>query len=114
MRVALRHTPCYICIKIPAGDSRKKVCQELLSRVQVNQQKLCAWTRQVDYNSASFAGALAIVKSRKPFADGDHTKRFTVDVANELFDDILNKDTIINWIQDMPLSTKKRIMILLS
>uniref|UniRef100_A0AAQ4S2E0 Importin subunit alpha n=1 Tax=Gasterosteus aculeatus aculeatus TaxID=481459 RepID=A0AAQ4S2E0_GASAC len=41
--------------KYPAGDSRKKACQELLSRVQASQQQLRVWTRQGDYNSASCA-----------------------------------------------------------
>lgn len=48
--------------KYHAGDSRKKACQELLSRVQVSQQ-LHTWTRQGDYNSASFAGSSAIVRN---------------------------------------------------
>ena len=46
--------------KYPAGDSRKKACQELLSRVQASQQQIRVWTQQGDWNTASFAGALAI------------------------------------------------------
>ncbi|CAJ1078465.1 general transcription factor II-I repeat domain-containing protein 2-like [Xyrichtys novacula] len=92
--------------KYPAGDSRKKACQELLSRVQATQQHLRVWTRQGDYNSASFAGSLAIVRNGKPFTDGEYAKTFMLDVANELFDDLPNKDKIIKRIQDMPLSAR--------
>ncbi|XP_028320890.1 protein ZBED8-like [Gouania willdenowi] len=92
--------------KYPAGDSRKKACQELLSRVQASQQQLRLWTRQGDYNSASFARSLAIVRNGKPFTDGEYAKTFKLDVANELFDDIPNKDKIIKRIQDMPLSAR--------
>ena len=92
--------------KYPAGDSRKKACQELLSRVQASQQQLRLWTRQGDYNSASFAGSLAIVRNGKPFTDGEYAKTFMLDVADELFDDLSNKDKIIKHIQDMPLSAR--------
>ena len=92
--------------KYPAGDSRKKACQELLSRVQASQQQLCLWTRQGDYNSSSFAGSLAIVRNGKPFTDGEYAKTFMLDVADELFDDLPNKDKIIKRIQDMPLSAR--------
>ncbi|KAJ3588721.1 hypothetical protein NHX12_009575 [Muraenolepis orangiensis] len=92
--------------KYPAGDSRKKACQELLSRVQASQQQLRVWTRQGDYNSPSFAGSLAIVRNGKPFTDGEYAKTFMLDVANELFDDLPNKDKIIKRIQDMPLSAR--------
>lgn len=93
-------------LKYPAGDSRKKACQELLSQVQASQQQLHLWTRQGDYNSASFAGSLAIVKKGKPFTDGEYAKTFMLDVANELFDDLPNKDKIIKRIQDMALSAR--------
>uniref|UniRef100_A0A3Q2STM4 SPIN-DOC-like zinc-finger domain-containing protein n=1 Tax=Fundulus heteroclitus TaxID=8078 RepID=A0A3Q2STM4_FUNHE len=92
--------------KYPAGDSRKKACQELLSSVQASQQQLRVWTRQGDYNSASFAGSLAIAMNRKPFTDGEYAKTFMLDVANELFDDLPNKDKIIKRIKDMPLSAR--------
>ncbi|KAG7475965.1 general transcription factor II-I repeat domain-containing 2-like [Solea senegalensis] len=92
--------------KYPAGDSRKKACQELVSRVHASQQQLRVWTRQGDYNSASFAGTLAIVRNGKPFTDGEYAKTFMLDVANELFDDLPNKDKIIKRIQDMPLSAR--------
>uniref|UniRef100_A0A3B4FRD4 Tc1-like transposase DDE domain-containing protein n=1 Tax=Pundamilia nyererei TaxID=303518 RepID=A0A3B4FRD4_9CICH len=56
-----RHTT--FASKCPAGDSRKKACQELL------------WYGMVWYwNSASFAGALAIVRNGKPFTDGEYAK----------------------------------------
>lgn len=103
-KAALRHAPCYLCIKIPY--SRKKACQELLSSVQASQQQLCVWTRPGDYNSASFAGSLAIVRNGKPFTDGEYAKTFMLDVGNELFDDLPNKDKIIKRIQDMLLSAR--------
>uniref|UniRef100_A0A8C5GFT9 DUF4371 domain-containing protein n=1 Tax=Gouania willdenowi TaxID=441366 RepID=A0A8C5GFT9_GOUWI len=59
-----------------------------------------------DYNSASFAGSLAIVRNGKPFTDGEYAKTFMLDVANELFDGLPNKDKIIKRIQDMPLSAR--------
>ncbi|XP_031762451.1 general transcription factor II-I repeat domain-containing protein 2-like [Xenopus tropicalis] len=92
--------------KYPAGDSRKKACQELLCRVQASQQQLRVWTQQGDWNSASFAGALAIVRNGKPFTDGEYAKTFMLDVANELFDDFSDKDKIIKRIKDMPLSAR--------
>ncbi|TWW65507.1 hypothetical protein D4764_21G0004070 [Takifugu flavidus] len=74
--------------------------------MQASQQQLRVWTRPGDYNSASFAGSLAIVKNGKPFTDGEYAKTFMLDVANELFDDLPNKDKIIKRIQDMPLSAR--------
>ncbi|KAI4885082.1 hypothetical protein NFI96_006058 [Prochilodus magdalenae] len=99
-----RHTT--FASKYPAGDSRKKACQELLCRVQASQQQLRVWTQQGDWNSASFAGALAIVRNGKPFTDGEYAKTFMLDVANELFDDFSDKDKIIKRIKDMPLSAR--------
>lgn len=90
--------------KYPAGDSRKRACQELLCRVQASRQQLRVWTRQGDWNSASFADSLAIVRNGKPFTDGEYAKTFMLDVANELFDDFSDKDKIIKRIKDMPLS----------
>lgn len=40
------------------------------------------------------------------FTDGKNAKTFMLDVANELFDDLQNKDKIIKRIQDMPLSAR--------
>ncbi|XP_051782645.1 general transcription factor II-I repeat domain-containing protein 2-like [Erpetoichthys calabaricus] len=99
-----RHTT--FASKYPAGDSRKKACQELLCRVQASQQQLRVWTQQGDWNSTSFAGALAIVRNGKPFTDGEYAKTFMLDVANELFDDFSDKDKIIKRIKDMPLSAR--------
>lgn len=93
-------------LKNPAGDSRKKACQELLSRVQASQQLLRVWARQGDWNSASFAGALAIVKNGKPFTDGKYAETFVLDVANKLFNNFSDKVKIIKQIKDMPLSAK--------
>jgi len=91
--------------KYPAGESRKKACQELLRSVQGSQQQLRAWT-QGNGNSASFAGSLAIVRNGKPFTDGEYAKTFMLDVANELFDDFSNKDKILKRIEYMPLSAR--------
>lgn len=71
--------------KDPAGDSRKKACQELVGRAQARQQQLCVWTQQGDWNWARFAAALAIVRKAKPFTDGECAKAFTLDVARELW-----------------------------
>ncbi|XP_069599634.1 general transcription factor II-I repeat domain-containing protein 2-like [Ranitomeya imitator] len=92
--------------KYPEGDSRKKACQELLCKVQASQQQLRVWTQQGDLNSASFVGALAIVRNGKPFTDGEYAKTFMLDVANELFDDFPDKAKIIKRIKDMPLSAR--------
>ena len=59
--------------KYPAGDSRKKACKELMCRVQASQQQLRVWTRQGDWNSASFAGSLVVVRNGKHFTQ---PKRF--------------------------------------
>uniref|UniRef100_A0A672ZSE0 Uncharacterized protein n=1 Tax=Sphaeramia orbicularis TaxID=375764 RepID=A0A672ZSE0_9TELE len=74
--------------KYRVGDSRQKACQELLCRVQ----------------ASHFAGSLAIVRNGNPFTDGEYAKTFMLDVANELFDDFLDKDKIIKRIKQMPLS----------
>lgn len=61
-------------------------------------KQLSVWTQQGYWNSASFAGALAIVKNRKPFTDGEYAKTFMCVVANELFEVLLMtsfKDKII-------------------
>lgn len=78
--------------RYPAGDSRKKACQELVCKVQTSHQQLCARTRQGDFwNSASFAGALAVVRNGKPFTDGEYPKTFMFDVANELKKTVHNR-----------------------
>lgn len=94
--------------KYPARDSRKKACQEILSKVQASQQQLSSLhpTRRGDYNFTCCAEALAIVRNRKPFTDGEYAKAFMLDIAIELSDDFPNKDTIIKPIQDMPLLTR--------
>uniref|UniRef100_A0A3P9HLT4 SPIN-DOC-like zinc-finger domain-containing protein n=1 Tax=Oryzias latipes TaxID=8090 RepID=A0A3P9HLT4_ORYLA len=92
--------------KYLAGDSRKKACQELLSRVEASQQQLRVWTQQGDGNSANFAAALAIVKNGKPFTDGEFAKSFMLDVSNELYANFSDKDKIIKQIKDMPLSAR--------
>ncbi|XP_028648976.1 protein ZBED8-like [Erpetoichthys calabaricus] len=99
-----RHTT--FASKYPAGDSWKKACQELLCRVQACQQQLHVWTQQGDWNSASFPGALAILRNGKPFTDGEYAKTFMLDTANEHFDDFSDKDKIIKQIKDMPLSAR--------
>ena len=99
-----RHTT--FALKYPAGDSRKKACQELLSRIQAGLQQVCVWTQHGDWNLASFADAFAIVRNEKPFTDGEYAKKLMFDVANELFDDFLNKDKIIKRMKDMPLSAR--------
>lgn len=100
-----RHFDTRHALKYPAGDSRKKACQASQAS-QASQQQLRLWTRQGDYHSASFAGSLAIVKNGKPLTDGEYAKTFMLDVANERFDDLPNKDKIIKRIQDMPLSAR--------
>uniref|UniRef100_A0A671VCZ0 SPIN-DOC-like zinc-finger domain-containing protein n=1 Tax=Sparus aurata TaxID=8175 RepID=A0A671VCZ0_SPAAU len=82
--------------KYPAGGQQE----------ETGQQQLRVWTQQGDWNSASFAGALAIVRNGKPFTDGEYANTFMVDVAIELFDDISDKDKIIKRIKDMPLSAR--------
>uniref|UniRef100_A0A3P8SCE9 HAT C-terminal dimerisation domain-containing protein n=1 Tax=Amphiprion percula TaxID=161767 RepID=A0A3P8SCE9_AMPPE len=59
-----------------------------------------------DWNSASFADALAIVRNGKPFTDGEYAKTFMLQVSNELFDDFSGKDKIIKRVKNMPLSAK--------
>ena len=63
--------------------------------MKASQQQLHAWIQQGDCNSASFAASLAIVKSGKPFTDGEYAKIFMFDVVNELFEDFSNKEKII-------------------
>uniref|UniRef100_G3PK41 SPIN-DOC-like zinc-finger domain-containing protein n=1 Tax=Gasterosteus aculeatus TaxID=69293 RepID=G3PK41_GASAC len=92
--------------KYPAGDSRKRAREELQRRVQTSQQRLRVWTRQGDGSSASFAGALAIVRNGKPLTDDEYAKTFMVDVANELFDYFPNKDKIIKQTKAMPLTAR--------
>ncbi|XP_033848211.3 protein FAM200C-like [Acipenser ruthenus] len=93
--------------KYPDGDCRKKACAELQRRMQTGQQQLLAWTNKGgNLNSASFAGALEIVRSGKPFTDGEYIKGCVLSVAKELFNDLPNKDKIIQKIEDMPLSAR--------
>lgn len=82
--------------RYPAGDSRKKACQELVCKVQASHQQLCARTRQGDsWNSASFAGALAVARNGKPFTDGEYPKTFMFDVANELDKTVHNRTIVM-------------------
>ncbi|XP_077971330.1 SCAN domain-containing protein 3-like [Styela clava] len=92
--------------KYPEGDIRKGACLELLRQVKASQQQLRAWSQKGNCNSASFAASLAIVKNGKPFTDGEYAKIFMLDVANELFEDLSKKDTIIKRIKDVPLSAR--------
>ncbi|KAA8577651.1 hypothetical protein FQN60_005328, partial [Etheostoma spectabile] len=58
-----------------AGSAVCLICNDkIASMVQASQQQLRLWTRQGDYNSASFAGSLAIVRNGKPFTDGEYAK----------------------------------------
>ncbi|CAM4608579.1 unnamed protein product [Leuciscus chuanchicus] len=75
--------------------------------METGQQQLLSWTNKGgNLNSASFAGALEIVRSGKPFTDGDYIKGCMLSVAKELFNDLPNKDKIIQKIKDMPLSAR--------
>ena len=95
VKETFRHTPCNICVEIPEGKSKKKACQELPRRVKASQQQLRVWIRQDNSNSASFSCSLAVVRNGKLFTDGEFSKKFLLDVANELFEDFLDKDRII-------------------
>lgn len=95
-----------LAAKHSAGDIRHKACQELLKNIPVGQQQLHAWATQGDWTSASFEGALSIVKNEKPFTVGEFDKNLMLDLANELFDDFPNKDKVIKTIKDMPLSAR--------
>uniref|UniRef100_A0A8C5I7P3 Uncharacterized protein n=1 Tax=Gouania willdenowi TaxID=441366 RepID=A0A8C5I7P3_GOUWI len=81
---------CLICNHKIASMKRSNVKRHFDTR----HQQLRLWTRQGDYNSASFAGSLAIVRNGKPFTDGEYAKTFMLDVK------------IIKQIQDMPLSAR--------
>lgn len=78
----------------------------LQRKVQAGQQKLRAWAKQGDGNSAGFAGALTIVRNGKLFTGGNYDKTFMLDVTKELFNGILNKDKIIKSIKDISLSVR--------
>uniref|UniRef100_A0A3B3HDF5 SPIN-DOC-like zinc-finger domain-containing protein n=1 Tax=Oryzias latipes TaxID=8090 RepID=A0A3B3HDF5_ORYLA len=78
--------------KYSAGDSKKKAYQVLLSRMEASQQQLRVWTQQGDWNLASFAAALAIVRNVASFTDGEFAKPFMLD--------------IIKRIKDIPLSAR--------
>ena len=90
-KVTIQHTPCRICSKYPVRNRRMKVCQELLAKVKTSQQRLLAWAHQGNWNSASFAGSLAIVRSGRPYADVEYARKFILDVSNELFDNFRDK-----------------------
>ncbi|GFN76334.1 general transcription factor ii-i repeat domain-containing 2-like protein [Plakobranchus ocellatus] len=60
--------------KYPAGESKKRARQKLLSRVQAGQQQLRVWTQQGDGNWTGFAGAFQIMTNRKLFTDGEDVK----------------------------------------
>ncbi|XP_056123007.1 protein FAM200C-like [Rhinichthys klamathensis goyatoka] len=75
--------------------------------METGQQQLLSWTNKGgNLNSASFAGALEIVRSGKPFTDGDYIKGCMLSVAKELFNDLPNKDKIIQKIEEMPFSAR--------
>lgn len=67
-----RSAVCLICINKNSISSEGQLKGGMptatmqSARVQANQQQLCVRTRQGDWNSASFAGALAIVRNGKP------------------------------------------------
>lgn len=69
--------------------------------MQASQQQLRVLVQQGDWTSASFAGALVIVRNGKPFTDGEYAKAFMLDATNGLFDDFSDKDKIIKRIKDM-------------
>ena len=47
------------------------------------------------------------MRNGKPFTDSEYANTFMLDVANELFDDLPNKDKIIKRIQDISASIGK-------
>ena len=71
-RAEFRYTPCNIYIKIFNGKQQKKTYQELLRRVQASLQQIRICPRQCNSNSTKFVGYLTIVRSGKPFADGEY------------------------------------------
>ena len=68
--------------------------------------QLRACSQQGGYNLASFAASIAIVTNGKPLTDGEYAKAFMHHVANELFEDFLDKDKAITRIKDLPLSAR--------
>uniref|UniRef100_A0A3P9HEH3 DUF4371 domain-containing protein n=1 Tax=Oryzias latipes TaxID=8090 RepID=A0A3P9HEH3_ORYLA len=56
--------------------------------------QLRVWTQQGDWNSASFAGALAIVRNGKPFTDGEFAKFFSYKIIKRIKDRPLSSRTV--------------------
>ena len=55
---------------------------------------------------SSYKAAECIAQHGKPFTDGVFIKKAFLSCADVLFDDLLNKSTIISRIQDMPVSAR--------
>lgn len=66
---------------------------------------------------ASLHIAFNIARSRKPFSDGEFLKKCFIDCAEVLFDNFLNKDSILRKINDIQLShqtIQRRIILIAS
>ncbi|XP_025192731.1 general transcription factor II-I repeat domain-containing protein 2-like [Melanaphis sacchari] len=89
----------------PAGNERKTAVAELIRKSQQSTSKFNNWLQSAsNLTAASFVVSLEIMKSGKPFTDGEYIKKCFIGMSEHLFSEFKNKTEIINKIKDIPLS----------
>lgn len=89
----------------PAGSDRKAAVAELIRKSQQSTSKFNNWLQSATtLTAASFVVSHEIMKSGKPFTDGEFVKKCFISMSEHLFSEFKNKTEIINKIKDIPLS----------
>jgi len=89
----------------PAGNERKIAVAELIRKFQQSTSKFNNWLQSAsNLTAASFVVSHEIMKSGKPFTDGEYIKKCFIGMSEHLFSEFKNKTEIINKIKDIPLS----------
>ncbi|KAL4107617.1 hypothetical protein QTP88_017941 [Uroleucon formosanum] len=89
----------------PAGNERKTAVAELIRKSHQSTSKFNNWLQSAsNLTAASFVVSHEIMKSGKPFTDGEYIKKCFIGMSEHLFSEFKNKTEIINKIKDIPLA----------
>ncbi|XP_050528220.1 zinc finger BED domain-containing protein 5-like [Daktulosphaira vitifoliae] len=89
----------------PTENERKTAVAELIRKSQQSTSKFNNWLQSAsNLTAASFVVSHEIMKSGKPYTDGEYIKKCFIGMSEHLFSEFKNKTEIINKIKDIPLS----------
>lgn len=91
----------------PVGSERKSAMAELIRKYEQSTSKFSNWMRSSNnITPDSFVVSHKIMKSGKPFTDGEFIKNCFSRMSENLFSDFKNRKEIIKKIERIPLSAK--------